>query len=268
MGAIFQRVCQVQHGLLDTPLHKVSCAFVSTNSITQGEQPPILWCKLFSLGVHISFAYRTFVWTNEAKDHASVHCVIIGFSTVKKTINVLFGGERKTIVQNINPYLLNAPDILIDSISKPISDVPLITTGNQATDDGNFYFSVNEYQDIIEKYPDTKDILHLAYNSHGFINNKPQYCLWLKCISPQRISKNKEICKRIDNVKVYRQSSSKKQTRDMAEYPALFTEDRQPDGNYIVVPKVSGQSRRYVPMGFLPPDVICNNTIKVTIQST
>lgn len=245
----------------------IRCAFVSTNSITQGEQPPVLWKKLYEYSISINFAYRSFVWTNEAKDHASVHCVIIGFST-KPGIYKLYESNEMRIVGNINPYLLDAPNILIESTNKPICDVPSISTGNQATDDGNFYLNEQEYEELVRKYPEIREFIHLAYNSHGFINNKKQYCLWLKGASPRLIYGNPEISRRVKNIKTYRRASTKKQTREMAEYPSLFTEDRQPEGNYIVVPKVSGQSRRYVPMGFLPPDVICNNTIKIIPNAT
>lgn len=240
----------------------VRAAFVSTNSITQGEQPPVLWKQLYKYGVHIDFAYRTFIWESEASDKASVHCVIIGFSCSPRE-KVIYEGSEAIVVESINPYLLNAPDILIEGTNKPICDVPAIITGNQATDDGNFYFSLAEYDSFIAKYPDYSDLVFLAYNSYGFINNKPQYCLWLKSASPKRITANPEISRRVSNVRKYRLSSTKKQTQQMADYPTLFTEDRQPDGNYIVIPKVSGQTRRYVPMGFLSKDVICNNTIKL-----
>ncbi len=240
----------------------IGCAFVSTNSITQGEQPPVMWRKLIKLGVHIDFAYRTFVWASEAKEHASVHCVIIGFSISLTKKKVIYDSGRMVFAQNINAYLLDAPNILIDSINKPVCDVPAIVTGNQATDDGYFYLSEEEYLDFVAKYPDDASLLHVAYNSYGFINNKPQYCLWLKGVSPRQLHANPEINRRIESVRAYRLLSTKKQTRDMAEYPSLFTEDRQPSSNFIVIPKVSGQARRYVPMGFLPPDIICNNTIK------
>ena len=251
--------CRAADFIQDTDIR---CAYVSTNSITQGEQPPVLWRKLLKLGMHIAFAYRTFVWASEAKDHASVHCVIIGFSAQNEGPKVIYDSDKVYIAQNINAYLLDAPDILIDSINKPICDVPAIVTGNQATDNGYFYLSEEEYKDFIEKYPNDADLLHVAFNSYGFINNKPQYCLWLKGVSPRRIQANSEISRRIEGVKAYRLTSTKKQTKDMAEYPTLFTEDRQPTGNFIVIPKVSGQARRYVPMGFLAPEVICNNTIK------
>ena len=246
----------------------IKCAFVSTNSITQGEQPPVLWKKLNEYGIVINFAYRTFVWANETKDYASVHCVIIGFSTLKTQFSMLFEEKQSKIVENINSYLLEAPNILIESINKPICDVPSISTGNQATDDGNFYFSEEEYKQFVAKHPEAKEVLRVAYNSHGFINGKKQYCLWLKGVNPKFISENPEIRQRVENVRNYRLKSTKKQTREMAKYPTLFSEDRQPSGNYIVIPKVSGQSRRYVPMGFLTPNIICNNTIKFIPDAT
>ncbi len=241
----------------------IKAAFVSTNSITQGEQPPILWKELSKYNIRIIYAYRSFVWGSEAQDAASVHCVIIGFSCSDSSRKLIYEGSYAKEALNINAYLLDAPDILVESRNIPICNVSSITTGNQATDDGNFYFSDEEYNHLVTDYPQAKPLFHKSYNSQGYIKNKHQYCLWLKGASPALLQSVPEICRRIDNIRQYRLSSPKKQTRDMADYPTLFSEDRQPTGHYIVIPKVSGQSRRYVPMGFLSPDVICNNTIKL-----
>lgn len=244
-------------------------AFVSTNSITQGEQPPILWSRLFPLGVKILYAYRTFKWESEAKEKAAVHCVIIGFSTnTVPHIATLYSDTSAVDVQNINPYLVDAPNILVYSRSHPICPVPEIVTGNQATDDGAFYLTQSEHDSFVEKYPESQKFIRKAYNSQGFINGKFQYCLWLVNASPAELRKMPEIMQRIDLVRQFRLNSTKEATRKQADTPTLFTEIRQPTKNYIVIPKVSSENRRYIPLGFLSPEIICNNTIKFVPDAT
>ena len=250
---------------------KVRSAFVSTNSITQGEQVEPLWNVLLNhYNVHIDFAYRTFKWESEAKLKAAVHCVIIGFSTnIDNTGRKIFVNDKMTVnASNINPYLVDAPNTLISARSKPICNIPEIVTGNQATDDGNFFVSADEYEAFIAETPFAKNYLRIAYNSHGFINGKYQYCLWLVGISPAELRKMPAVLERIEKVRQFRLSSTKEATRKQADTPTLFTEIRQPTGNYIVIPKVSSENRRYIPLGFLSPDIICNNTIKYVPDAT
>lgn len=250
---------------------KVRSAFVSTNSITQGEQVEPLWNVLLNhYNVHIDFAYRTFKWESEAKLKAAVHCVIIGFSTnIDNTGRKIFVNDKMTVnASNINPYLVDAPNTLISARSKPICNIPEIVTGNQATDDGNFFVSADEYEAFIAETPSAKNYLRIAYNSHGFINGKYQYCLWLVGISPAELRKMPAVLERIEKVRQFRLSSTKEATRKQADTPTLFTEIRQPTGNYIVIPKVSSENRRYIPLGFLSPDIICNNTIKYVPDAT
>lgn len=250
---------------------KVRSAFVSTNSITQGEQVEPLWNVLLNhYNVHIDFAYRTFKWEREAKLKAAVHCVIIGFSTnIDNTGRKIFVNDKMTVnASNINPYLVDAPNTLISARSKPICNIPEIVTGNQATDDGNFFVSADEYEAFIAETPSAKNYLRIAYNSHGFINGKYQYCLWLVGISPAELRKMPAVLERIEKVRQFRLSSTKEATRKQADTPTLFTEIRQPTGNYIVIPKVSSENRRYIPLGFLSPDIICNNTIKYVPDAT
>ena len=250
---------------------KVRSAFVSTNSITQGEQVEPLWNVLLNhYNVHIDFAYRTFKWESEAKLKAAVHCVIIGFSTnIDNTDRKIYVNDKMTVnASNINPYLVDAPNTLISARSKPICSIPEIVTGNQATDDGNFFISADEYEAFIAETPSAKNYLRIAYNSHGFINGKYQYCLWLVGISPAELRKMPAVLERIEKVRQFRLSSTKEATRKQADTPTLFTEIRQPTGNYIVIPKVSSENRRYIPLGFLSPDIICNNTIKYVPDAT
>ena len=250
---------------------KVRSAFVSTNSITQGEQVEPLWNVLLNhYNVHIDFAYRTFKWESEAKLKAAVHCVIIGFSTnIDNTGRKIYVNDKMTVnASNINPYLVDAPNTLISARSKPICSIPEIVTGNQATDDGNFFISADEYEAFIAETPSAKNYLRIAYNSHGFINGKYQYCLWLVGISPAELRKMPAVLERIEKVRQFRLSSTKEATRKQADTPTLFTEIRQPTGNYIVIPKVSSENRRYIPLGFLSPNIICNNTIKYVPDAT
>ena len=240
-------------------------AFVSTNSITQGEQVSLLWYPLLSqYNIHIDFAYRTFKWESEAKEKAAVHCVIIGFSSCvsNKPKCIYYANKVTARVSNISPYLIEAPNILVSSRSHPICNVPEIVTGNQATDDGHFYLTEDEYQEYLSQYPNCSQYIRKAYNSQGFINGKYQYCLWLIGISPAELRKMPLILNRVEAVREYRLKSPKEATRKQADIPTLFTEIRQPKGSYIVIPKVSSENRRYIPLGFLSPDIICNNTIK------
>lgn len=244
---------------------RIKSAFVSTNSITQGEQVEPLWDVLLNqYHTHINFAYRTFKWESEAALKAAVHCVIIGFSTDSNSTDKKIYSNDKMAVNavNINPYLIDAPNTLIAAKSKPICSVPEIVTGNQATDDGNFFISATEYESFLAEEPCAKDYLRVAYNSQGFINGKHQYCLWLVGISPTELRKMPTVLSRVEKVRQFRLSSPKEATRKQADTPTLFTEIRQPTGNYIVIPKVSSENRRYIPLGFLSPDIICNNTIK------
>ena len=243
----------------------IRAAFVSTNSITQGEQVSLIWKPLLhDCGIHLDFAYRTFKWTSEASNMAAVHCVILGFSAKPGLSKYIYSNDGARIIANhINPYLIDAPDYLLENHKKPICDVPEITTGNQATDDGNFFFDTDEYETLVNKYPYTRSLFKRAYNSQGFINGKYQYCLWLDGVAPGDIRKCPTIMERVENVRIYRLASPKEQTRRQAETPTLFTEIRQPKGNYIVIPKVSSENRQYIPLGFLSPDIICNNTIKL-----
>jgi hypothetical protein len=246
----------------------IFCAFVSTNSITQGEQTAILWKPLINSGISINFAYQTFKWASEAKDKAAVHCVIIGFSYINKPQKYLYNNSGVHKVNNINAYLIDAPNIFVTARKTPLFNVPEIVTGNQSTDDGYFYISQDEYNEFIKSEPKAKKFIKRAYNSQGFINGKYQYCLWLVGISPYELREMPIVKERVENIRQFRLKSTKKATQEQANIPTLFTEIRQPDSNYIVVPKVSSENRRYIPLGFLTPDIICNNTIKLIPNAT
>ncbi|MCL2021816.1 MAG: class I SAM-dependent DNA methyltransferase [Betaproteobacteria bacterium] len=233
----------------------IKTAFVSTNSITQGEQVPILWKPLMERGIFINFGVPTFKWSNEAKGKAAVHCVIVGFGFLKTE-------------PNINPYLTEAPTVFVESRAMPICAVPEIVTGNQATDGGYFYFDQTEYDDFLSREHLAGRYIRRAYGGEDFIKNKPRYCLWLIDIDPKTLKQMPLVLERIAKVRKFRLASAKKATRQWADMPAIFTENRQPDTNFIVIPKVSSENRRYIPIGFLSPDVICNNTLKIIPNAT
>lgn len=243
---------------------QIRAAFVSTNSITQGEQVSTLWSIVLGMGIKIDFAHQTFKWTSESKKQAAVHCVIIGFSP--KTIKVqkhLYSGASRQIVSNISPYLREMDDLFVTARAKPLCNVPEIITGSQGTDNHHFQLDDESYKEIISTEPESKNFIKLFYNSERYINNNPIHCLWLKGIEPKLLNKLPLVKNRVELVKQFRLKSTKPLTREQANIPTLWTEDRQPTKDYIVVPKVSSKERKYIPMGFLTPNVVCNNTIKI-----
>ena len=247
---------------------KILAAFVSTNSITQGEQVEIIWKPLFDkFGVQIDFAHQTFRWDSEASLKAQVHCVIVGFSvgaySGKKR---LYSSGRVNFVENINPYLLDAPTIFIGKRSKPICAVPPISKGSQPTDGGNLIVTADEYTDFCAKEPAALQYIKPFLGAEEFLNGKKRYCLWLVNAQPKDVLKMPMVLDRIDAVRNFRLASKKEATRKWADNPMLFTENRQPTGEFITIPEVSSGNRKYVPMGYLTSDTICSNKLQ-TIQN-
>lgn len=243
----------------------IKSCFVSTNSITQGEQVSAIWKPLYErFNIHIDFGWRTFVWDSEANDKAHVHVVIVGFSSApsdhKKWI---FEKENRREVQNINPYLLDAPDVFVESRSTPLCDVPEMIYGNKPTDGGFLFLSPDERQEAIKKEPWIEKYIHQIYGATEYINNKKRYCLWLVGASPADIAKSKFITSRVQEVRNFRLSSSKAATQKSADTPTLFQEVRQPDTEYIIVPRHSSQVRRYIPFGFVSPEIIVNDAVQI-----
>lgn len=240
-------------------------AFVSTNSITQGEQVCAVWkllCEKY--GVHIDFAHQTFRWDSEASLKAHVHCVIVGFSIAPNHMQKrLYTSDRVQIVENINAYLLNAPNIFVDRRSKPLCSVPEVCKGSQPTDGGNLIIKADEYEDFCQAEPAATNYIKTFLGAEEFINGKKRYCLWLAGISPKKLAKMPLVLERIQAVREFRLASKKAATRKWADMPTLFTENRQPTTNYIVIPEVSSGSRRYIPMGFLTQDTICSNKLQL-----
>ena len=247
----------------------ISAALVSTNSITQGEAVANLWKPLFSEGIHINFAHRTFRWDSEASLKAHVHCVIIGFSkAVFWGQCILYYGEQKQIAHHINGYLVDADDIFVESINKPRCNVPEIGIGNKPIDNGEYLFEKLEMESFIKREPLSKQYFHPWYGAKEFINQKPRYCLWLGECSPSELRKMPECLKRVQAVREYRLSSSSPGTIKIADKPTRFHVENMPRGNYIVIPEVSSEKRRYVPMGYMDDSVLCSNKVRLMPNAT
>ncbi len=244
---------------------EIKVAFVSTNSISQGEQVSIVWKSLFeNYNIHIDFAHRTFRWDSEASLKAHVHCVIIGFSLVEnRNDKLLFDNEAVFIANNINAYLVPTENIFIEKRTKPISDVPLMCKGSQPTDGGNFILTAEEKDAFIKSYPEIEPYIKRYMGADEFINNRFRYCFWLKNINPSVLRKCKPLLERIDKVRECREASPKQATKEWAKQPTLFTEDRQPESNYIIVPSVSSEQRQYVPIGFVTSDNVASNLVLI-----
>lgn len=239
-------------------------AFVSTNSITQGEQVSAVWKPLYEMfDIHIDFGYRTFRWSNEAKGKAAVHCVIVGFSASPGKEKTIFDGNEKISANNVNPYLVDAPDVFIQSRTKSLCDVPSMVYGNKPTDGGHLFIEADEYEDFIAREPAAQKYIRKIYGATEYINNVDRYCLWLVGAAPSDLKKMPLVMDRVEQVRQFRLSSTKKATQDSAATPTLFQEVRQPDGDYIIVPRHSSEKRRYIPLGFVSSDIIVNDAVLI-----
>lgn len=242
----------------------IRAALVSTNSVSQGESVANLWKPLLENSVHIDFAYRTFQWDSEAKIKAHVHCVIIGFSIAPyNKPKKIFIDERYQIAKNINGYLLDAANVYVESRNKPICNIPEIGIGNKPIDGGYYLFEKEEMEQFIRKEPEAKKYFRPWYGSKEFINRSPRYCLWLGECSPTELRKLPLCMERIKAVREYRLSSPSKGTVKLAEKPTRFHVENMPKGQYIVIPEVSSQRRRYVPMGYMDSSVLCSNKVRL-----
>ena len=247
----------------------VRSALVSTNSVAQGESVANLWKPLFHAGVHIDFAYRTFRWDSEAKIKAHVHCVIIGFSiAASSTPKKLFDGDRYQVANNINGYLLDGENVFVESRSKPICNVPEIGIGNKPIDGGFYLFEKEEMEDFIKKEPSSKKYFRPWYGSREFINQKPRYCLWLGECTPAELKAMPHCMERVKAVREYRLASPSAGTVKFADKPTRFHVENMPKGNYIVIPKVSSENRKYVPMGLMSPDMLCSDLVFIVPNAT
>lgn len=242
----------------------VRSALVSTNSVSQGESVANLWKPLFDDGVHIDFAYRTFRWDSEAKIKAHVHCVIIGFSVAaSSTPKKLFDGDRYQVANNINGYLLDGENVFVESRSKPICNVPEIGIGNKPIDGGFYLFEKEEMEEFIKKEPSSKKYFRPWYGSREFINQKPRYCLWLGECTPAELKAMPHCMERVKAVREYRLASPSPGTVKLADKPTRFHVENMPSGRYIVIPQVSSERRRYIPMGYMDNSVLCSDKVRI-----
>ncbi len=247
----------------------IRSALVSTNSVTQGESVANLWKPLFDMGVHIDFAHRTFRWDSEAKIKAHVHCVIVGFSVAPNNApKVIYSADRPQVVQNINGYLLDADNVFVESRNKPICDVPEIGIGNMPLDGGNYLFTTEEKVAFLQKEPSAEKWFRPWIGSQEFINRSYRHCLYLKDCPPNELRKMPECQKRVANVREFRLNSSRASTKKLADYPLSFATTNIPENNYIVIPKVSSERRRYVPMGLLTPDILSSDLVFIIPDAT
>ena len=241
---------------------RIRAALVSTNSITQGEQVAAIWKPLFEqYGIHFDFAYRTFRWDSEADIKAHVHCVVLGFSAA-------LGSEPKTIylsegqsiqATNINGYLLDAPDVFIENRKKPLCNVAEMIKGSIPVDGGNLIIEAEDYCDFVKKEPEAMPFIKPYMGAREFLHDEKRYCLWLEGISPKVLNSLPMIKDRVIKTREFRLNSTKAATKKYADMPYLFMERRQPTSDYVIVPSHSSENRRYVPIGYVGPDVICGN---------
>jgi hypothetical protein len=251
------------------PATHLRAAFVSTNSICQGEQVGVLWGWLLAQGVKIQFAHRTFSWSNEAKGKAAVHCVIVGFGlhdVANKTIfeyEDIKGEPLAVAASNINPYLVDAPDLVISKRSNPICKLPEINYGSMANDDGHLLLDTPTKIDVLQREPNLEPYIREFVGAYEFLNNDKRWCFWLKEVAPAVMRSSPEIRKRIEAVKAFRSASNRQTTKELAATPAIFGEDRQPLTQYLLMPKVSSATRNYLPLGFYEPSVIANGSALV-----
>jgi hypothetical protein len=247
----------------------IDVAFVSTNSIVQGEQVPSVWKPLMQMfNIYINFAYRTFIWNNEAKGKAAVHCVIVGFSLRKERARFIFEQGNKVPCDNINPYLVNAPTVFIKSSNKPICDVPKMVTGNRPADGGHLIIEDNDLEGFIRNDPLSEEHILPFMGSAEYINNKKRWCLWLVGVSPAELRKMPEVMKRVTACKKDRENSPDVGRRKLAETPMLFREQLTLSDNYIIIPEVSSERRKYIPMGYLNKEVIASNKLLLIPHAT
>ncbi len=250
-----------------SPVGKIRCAFVSTNSIAQGEQVGLLWKILCKYGVKIDFAHRTFRWQNEAKGVAAVHCVILGFGIGETENKVIFdyvsidADPHAMPAKFINPYLVDAPDVLLENQSSPICSVPAMKFGSMPRDGGHLILSDEERRELIHLEPDARKFIRSYTGAEEFLNGGSRYCLWLLGVPPSEIRGIAAVVGRLKAVRQYRLASKAASTRKAAETPGVFVQLAQPTNNYLLVPRVSSERRSYIPMDFMKSSVIANDQV-------
>ena len=249
----------------------IEVCFVSTNSICQGSQVPILWgVLLYQYHVHINFAYQTFRWNSESNDQAAVHCVIVSFAMFNRQKKLLYPiNAQPSIVTNISPYLMEGGDQFVVAAKDSLCDMPKMNFGNQPRDGGFFVISPEERTDLLEKEPELAKWLHPYIGADEFIKGKERYCLWLVHASPLDISKSKILKEKVEAVRQFRLASKAKTTNGYAKVPNCFAQMTQPEGvDYLIVPSVSSENRRYVPIGFASSEIISSNAVQIVPNAT
>lgn len=261
VGAWYKKAVDLMDGT------SIKAAFVSTNSITQGEQVAPLWGLMYShRNFHIIFAYRTFKWSNEAKGKAAVHCVIVGFANCAQKEEARLYAEDSSYleVNNINAYLVEGSNILIEGRGTPLCSVNKMTRGNMPVDDGNLIFSDHEKNEFAAKYPNQEHLFRRFIGARDFLNNNEiRYCLWLKDLPKSEYLGIYEITQRLEAIKEFRLKSTAEPTRKMAAFPERFFSTPQTDLSYLVIPRVSSENRKYIPIGFMTPDVIAADSVSI-----
>jgi hypothetical protein len=256
------------------PAKRVKVAFVSTNSITQGEQVGVLWSELLRLGVKIHFAHRTFQWSSEARGKAAVHCVIAGFAlfdTDKKWIYDYHDNQDVPHViqaRNINPYLVDAPDLFIGRRNEPVCNVPEMGIGNKPIDGGNYLFTEDEKLAFVEREPRAAKYFRPWLGADEFLYGYRRWCLWLGDCPPQELREMPLVMERVEKVRDFRLASKSMPTRKLADKPTRFHVENMPSGKYLVIPEVSSERRLYIPIGFLPPEILSSNLLKLVPNAT
>jgi hypothetical protein len=249
---------------------RIQVAFVSTNSIAQGESVAVLWKPLFGMGMEITFAWKSFKWSNEARGKATVHCVIVGFSEAgvvgRKRI---YDEETITDAKSINGYLADAPSVFIQSRAKPIVNwLPPITKGSQPTDGGNLILSPTERKELLKEYPGAKKLLRPLIGADDYLSGQIRYCLWLKGVAPQDYRAIPPVMQRLCKVAEMRRVSPTASVRRAAKTPMLFTQIRQPDEDYLIIPRVTSENRQYIPIGYMDKKYIATDAAYVITSAS
>ena len=248
---------------------QVRAALVSTNSVSQGESVAILWKPLFEEGVHIDFAHRTFRWDSEASIKAHVHCVIIGFSIAPcNKLKIVYSDDRPLVVGRINAYLVDADNVFIESRNKPLCVSPIFGIGNKPIDGGYYLFTEDEKAEFIKKEPQSERWFRPWLGADEFINRYYRYCLWLGDCPPNELRKMPECLKRVEAVRNTRLASKSPGTVKIADKPTRFHVENFPQSEYIVIPEISSEKRKYIPMGFVSPDIMSSNRVKISENAT
>lgn len=251
------------------PKDRVKIAFVSTNSISQGEQVGVLWGELLRLGAKIHFAHRTFPWSSEARGKATVHCVIVGWALFDTDDKRLFdypdirAEPHESSPANINPYLVDAPDVLIERRGLPLCVVPEMGIGNKPIDGGHYLFTDAERDEFLSLEPAAEKFFRPWLGADEFLNSYHRWVLWLGECKPNELRSMPRVMERVEAVKEFRLASKSAPTRKLATIPTRFHVENIPERDYVVLPEVSSERRTYIPVGFLTPDVLCSNLLKL-----